>query len=181
MNYIGKVLEILQDWDSEIGNNIPIYTKKYTITLDSLMSRRRILIRTRERELYGMLDIIVGYGVRGDTNEDGLSHFTMNNSVRGKACHTWYQMRIPCDSFCTVNYMMSDNFVDSKTCTVDITSEEDVFQKSMLVDIDVDMIQSLVLEMVQLPQYIAQTENLLVQCCGYDKIDFNEILEALNV
>lgn len=183
MNFIGTVLGILQEMDADEVVHSPIYTQKYIITVDGLnRTTRRILIKSVENDpsRYETLDIIVGSGVSNSGSKTGLSHYTLDSSVHGKNCYSWYQMRVPCESFCNVDYISTTNFVDTHQCVVDITSDEDVFQKSTIVDINIEEIQSLVLEMTQLDQYLAASENLLVICNGYHKLDFNEIFEALN-
>lgn len=185
MNYIANVLDILQNrtrtTHPSASITAPIYTERYMILItETGLSSRRILIRTPNGERNEMLDIIVGSGVSNKNQFLGLSHHTLNSDIYGKNCHSWYQMRVPYESNSTINYLDSNNFVENFVCEVDLNSEEDVFQKSMIVPIDMDMVQSLVLEMSQLRPYLAMSENLLVLCTGYDQIDFNQIFEALN-
>lgn len=179
MNYIAKVLDILQNWDEQPSS--PIYSERYIIQITTMgRSTRRILIRTPDGDRNEMLDIIVGSGVSNDGQFLGLSHHTLNSTTYGKNCYSWYQMRVPYDSNSTVNYLDSNDYVENFICEVDLNSDEDVFQKSMIVPVDMNMIQSLVLEMSQLRPYLAMSENLLVLCIGYDQIDFNQIFEVLN-
>ena len=179
MNYIAKVLDILQNWDAQ--PSAPIYSERYIIQITTMnRSTRRILIRTQDSDRDEMLDIIVGSGVSNDRQFLGLSHYTLNSTKYGKNCYSWYQMRVPYDSNSSVNYMDSNDLVENLICEVDLNSEEDVFQKGMIVPIDMDMVQSLILEMSQLRPYLAMSENLLVLCIGYDRIDFNQIYEVLN-
>ena len=179
MNYISKVLDILQNWDAQ--PSAPIYSERYIIQITTMgRSSRRILIRTPDGDRGEMLDIIVGSGVSNDRQFLGLSHYTLNSTTYGKNCYSWYQMRVPYDSNSTVNYLDSNDYVEDLICEVDLNSEEDVFQKSMIVPVDMNMVQSLILEMSQLRPYLAMSENLLVLCIGYDQIDFNQIYEVLN-
>ena len=179
MNYIAKVLDILQNWDAQ--PSALIYSERYIIQITTMgLSTRRIIIRTPDGERDEMLDIIVGSGVSNQNQFLGLSHYTLNSDTYGKNCYSWYQMRVPYDTNSTVKYLDSNNFVENLICEVDLNSEEDVFQKGLIVPIEMDMVQSLVLEMSQLRPYLAMSENLLVLCIGYDKFDFNQIYEVLN-
>lgn len=174
MNYITSLVSILQDKFQEDSFTAK-HTDDYIITLDVNRSRRRIEIRANNHRRNLILDLYIGTGIYGDNV--GLKHYNMK--LNDKPYQSWYQMKYPSDPITHVSYFDATYFVDIPLFDLDINSDEDIFQKSTIHDIDMKMINNLILEYGQLSLYLSKSEEVFLTISQYDTVDFNQIFEAL--
>lgn len=177
MNYISTLLSILQERESTMQT--PIYIGKYIVQIVISRTQRRLSIREVNGNNNEMIDMFVGSGVGvvKDATEYGIQHYSRKHSEPSYT--KWYQLFSPSNEITSIKYCDVDSFVTSDLCVIDLHQEEDLFQKSTIVDVDIDVINSLILEQSQLQQYIAISEKALVLISGYEKIDFGILIEGL--
>lgn len=174
MNYITTLVSILQDKFQEDSFRAK-HTDDYIVTLDVSRSRRRIDVREKNDNRELILDLYIGTEIWSDSI--GLKHITMK--MNDKPVQSWFQMKYPSDPITHVSYYDATHFVDIPLFDLDINSDEDIFQKSTIHDIDMKMINSLVLEYGQLSPNLAKSDELFLIISQYETVDFNQIYEAL--
>lgn len=173
MNYITTLVSILQDKFQEDCFNK--HTDNYIVILDVTRTRRRLEIRENDHRRNLILELYIGSEMFSD--DVGLKHYNMK--LNDKPYQSWYQMKYPSDPITHVSYLDATNFVDIPLFDLDINSDEDIFQKSTIHDIDMKMINSLILEYGQLSPNLAKSDEVFLIISQYETVDFNQIYEAL--